>query len=346
MDMNTNKKWYYAEGPEGDVVISTRIRLARNLRQYPFPASMSEEQRRDVCDAAKEAVQTRCANAGKFDYLDMTQVPQWRAVSMVERHIISPNFANGQTGSALFLTQDESVSVMVNEEDHIRLQVMRPGLMLDDAYALADMLDTALDEQLHFAFDDRLGYLTQCPTNLGTGMRASLMLHLPALEEKGVLNQLAQTVSKLGLTIRGMYGEGSQSKGAIYQLSNQVTLGISEKAAMDNLKGIAEQIIREERQARTSLSQNIRFQDRVWRSVGILSHARTLTTEEGMNLLSNVLMGRATGLLTQPAIEDIHALMNDTQPATLMVTAGEELDAEKRDIARANMVRKLFGKEE
>ena len=198
MAANTERKWYQLNGREGDVVISTRIRLARNLAGHPFPASMTDDQRREVCALVKDAVQSRCAHAGEFSYMDMDQMPQREALSMVERHLISPDFAKGQAGSALLLTKDESISLMVCEEDHVRLQVMRPGLMLDEAYAQADMLDTALDEQLHFAFDDRLGYLTQCPTNLGTGMRASLMLHLPALEEKGVLNQLAKTVSKLG----------------------------------------------------------------------------------------------------------------------------------------------------
>lgn len=344
--MENGKKWYQLSGSEGDVVISTRIRLARNLAGHPFPGSMSDDQRREVCGLVKDAVQARCSHAGEFAYMDMEQMPQREALSMVERHLISPDFAKGQAGSALLLTKDESVSLMVDEEDHIRLQVMRPGLMLDEAYSLADMLDTALDEQLHFAFDDRLGYLTQCPTNLGTGMRASLMLHLPALEEKGVLSQLAKTVSKLGMTIRGMYGEGSRSKGAIYQLSNQVTLGISEQAAIDNLKGIADQIIREERSARETLCQDIRFQDRVWRSLGILSHARTLTNDECMTLISNVLVGVSSGLLTSPALADIHTLINNMQPATLMVTAGENLEPEKRDILRAEMARKVFGKEE
>ena len=341
-----NKKWYQQNGNEGDVVISTRIRLARNLNNHPFPSSMTEEQRRDVCQCVWDAVQARCAHAGEFVYKDMENLPQREALSMVERHLISPNFAKGQSGSALLLTQDESISLMVMEEDHIRLQVMRPGLMLDEAYSMADMLDTALDEQLHFAFDDRLGYLTQCPTNLGTGMRASLMLHLPALEEKGVLNQLAKTVSKLGLTIRGMYGEGSGSKGAIYQLSNQVTLGISEKAAIDNLKGIADQIIREERNARKVLCENIQFQDRIWRSLGILSYARTLTNEECMDLISHVLVGRSCEIVSTPALEDIYTLMNDVQPAMLMMAAGENLEPEKRDILRAQLVRHVFGKEE
>lgn len=346
MATNTERKWYQLNGREGDVVISTRIRLARNLAGHPFPASMTGDQRREVCALVKDAVQSRCAHAGEFSYMDMEQMPQREALSMVERHLISPDFAKGQVGSALLLTKDESISLMVCEEDHVRLQVMRPGLMLDEAYAQADMLDTALDEQLHFAFDDRLGYLTQCPTNLGTGMRASLMLHLPALEEKGVLNQLAKTVSKLGLTIRGMYGEGSGSKGAIYQLSNQVTLGISEQAALDNLKGIADQIIREERNARKTLCEDIRFQDRVWRSFGVLSNARTLSNDEAMALISNVLVGVSSGLVPAPTLEDIHTLINDMQPATLMVTAGENLDPDKRDVLRANLARSVFGKGE
>ena len=342
----SNNKWYQTSGPEGDVVISTRIRLARNLNGYPFPAGMSPAQRKAVCTAVQEAVDSRCSHAGHFTGYAMEQLPQSEALSMVERHLISPDFAGGEGERRLLLTDDESVSLMVGEEDHIRLQVMYPGLMLEEAYTTADKLDTALDEQLHFAFDDRLGYLTQCPTNLGTGMRASLMLHLPALEEKGALNQLAKTVSKLGLTIRGMYGEGSRSQGAIYQLSNQVTLGISEHAAIENLNSIAAQIIREERATRESLCGNIHFQDRIWRSVGILSCARTLTNEECMNLVSNVLVGLSCGLLHQPAIEEIHALMNDVQPATLMVAAGEELSPEKRDVLRANAVRHVFERKE
>lgn len=338
----SSNKWYQDSGPEGDVVISTRIRLARNLNGYPFPVGMSPAQRKEVCSLIQDAVDVRCTHAGKFIPVNMEQLPQRETLSMVERHLISPDFASGEGERLLLITDDESISLMVGEEDHIRLQVMHAGLRLKEAYSTADKLDTALDEQLHFAFDDRLGYLTQCPTNLGTGMRASLMLHLPALEEKGALNQLAKTVSKLGLTIRGMYGEGSRSLGAIYQLSNQVTLGISERAAIENLNSIASQIIREERQMREALCQNIRYQDRIWRSVGILSCARTLTNEECMNLISNVLVGLSCGLLTISSTQDIHALMNDVQPATLMVTAGKDLEPEQRDISRANTVRRIF----
>ena len=204
---------------------------------------------------------------------------------------------------------------------------------------LADELDTRLDEELHFAFDDRLGYLTQCPTNLGTGMRASLMLHLPALQERGALQQLANTVAKLGLTIRGLYGEGSRSEGAIYQLSNQVSLGISEQAAIENLKGIAAQIIREERAAREQLKKDSRFEDRVWRSLGILCTARLLTGDEFMALISNLRVGVSLGCLEGVNLDVIGGLINDVQPATLMADAGEELEPAQRDALRARIVR-------
>ena len=228
---------------------------------------------------------------------------------------------------------------MIGEEDHLRIQVMQAGLELDRAYRTADELDTALDSRLHFAFDDRLGYLTQCPTNLGTGMRASLMLHLPALQDGGAIQQLANTVSKLGLTIRGLYGEGSKPEGAIYQLSNQVTLGISESAAIENLKGIAAQIIREERAGREELCRNPHFEDRVWRSLGILRTARLLRGDEFMSLISNLRVGVSLGMIEGISLDLIGGLIGDAQPATVMAMAGKEMEPAERDAARAEMVR-------
>lgn len=340
--MTTNKQWYRKNGPEGDVVISTRIRLARNLRGYPFPASMDDEQKARLVDTITAAAKTAAGTVdgiGTLNVMPMENLPPMRAMSLVERHLISPEFARNGKGSALLLSEDESVSLMLNEEDHLRLQVMFPGMAPDEAYRLADELDTRLDEQLHFAFDDRLGYLTQCPTNLGTGMRASLMLHLPALQERGALQQLANTVAKLGLTIRGLYGEGSRSEGAIYQLSNQVSLGISEQAAIENLKGIAAQIIREERAAREQLKKDSRFEDRVWRSLGILCTARLLTGDEFMALISNLRVGVSLGCLEGVDLDVIGGLINDVQPATLMADAGEELEPAQRDALRARIVR-------
>lgn len=340
--MANSKQWYRMSGPEGDVVISTRIRLARNLRGYPFPAGMDEEQKRTLTDTVTAAAKT-AANSldavGSLAVIPMDNLPPMRAASLVERHLVSPEFARAGKGGTLLLSPDESVSVMVNEEDHLRLQVICSGMAPDEAYRLADELDTKLDEQLHFAFDDRLGYLTQCPTNLGTGMRASLMLHLPALQERGALQQLANTVAKLGLTIRGLYGEGSRSEGAMYQLSNQVSLGISEQAAIENLKGIAAQIIREERAAREQLKKDERFEDRVWRSLGILCTARLLTGDEFMSLISTLRVGVSLGYVQGVDPDVIGGLINDVQPATLMADAGEELEPAQRDALRADIVR-------
>lgn len=328
-------KWYQHSGPEGDVVISTRIRLARNIGKYPFPADMTTEQKQEILRLVRDAMPAKPA----MDFLDMQNMTSRDALSMAERHLISPEFAQCQPGSGLLLSKDESVSIMICEEDHLRLQVLRSGLALDEAYAEADALDTQLDEQLHFAFDDRLGYLTQCPTNLGTGMRASLMLHLPALQERGVLQQLANTVSKLGLTIRGIYGEGSKPEGAMYQLSNQVTLGISESAAIENLKSIAAQIIRQERTAREQLLRLPQFEDRVWRSLGLLRTARLLSHDEFMNLISNLRLGVSLGLVKEVQLDTISSLINDAQPATIMMMARRDMEPAERDAERANMVR-------
>ena len=330
----TENKWYRSTGQDGDVVISTRVRLARNLPRVPFPACMNPEQKRQAADTILKALPER-----GYRVIDMHTLPHITALSLVERHLISPEFSKREEGSVLCLSEDESASLMIGEEDHLRIQVMQAGLELDRAYRTADELDTALDSRLHFAFDDRLGYLTQCPTNLGTGMRASLMLHLPALQDGGAIQQLANTVSKLGLTIRGLYGEGSKPEGAIYQLSNQVTLGISESAAIENLKGIAAQIIREERAGREELCRNPQSPDRVWRSLGIRRTARLLRGDEFMSLISNLRVGVSLGMIEGISLDLIGGLIGDAQPATVMAMAGKEMEPAERDAARAEMVR-------
>lgn len=334
----SSSKWYEKSGQEGDVAISTRVRLARNLNRMPFPSEMNLEQKAQVVDAVCKAAAAP-GSPVSLQYVDMAKLPQREALSLVEHHLISPEFSRCEEGAGLLLSKDEDISLMINEEDHLRIQTMVPGLELDEAYRLADELDSFLDRSLHFAFDDRLGYLTQCPTNLGTGMRASIMLHLPALQDSGAIQQLANTVAKLGLTIRGMYGEGSKPDGAIYQLSNQVTLGISESSAIQNLKGIAAQIIRQERGAREELCRNPHFEDRVWRSLGILQTARLLNRNEFMALISNVREGVALDMIPGVGLDRISGLINAAQPATLMAEAGEDLDPSARDALRAKMVR-------
>lgn len=327
-------KWYLGEGEQSDVVISTRIRLARNLADYPFPARLDTKSRITVNERIRDAV----PQAANLHYIEMKTLTQSQIVSMAERHLISPEFASSSDGRALMLSDSEEISIMLNEEDHIRLQVMKPGLALSEAYTLADRLDTAINERVTFAFDERLGYLTQCPTNLGTGMRASVMLHLPALTALNRIQPLAATVSKLGLTIRGAYGEGSAPMGDLYQLSNQVTLGISEKAAIENLKTIVLQLAAQERAARTEFLKDLETEDMIYRAYGILKSARLLNTKEFMQLISRVRMGAVGGLLPIDP-KRINELMVSLQPAGLNTKAGRTLDARERDELRAKCVR-------
>ncbi len=332
--MNENV-WYRQIGDEGDVVLSTRVRFARNLSGFPFPNRMDAAQKQDLKDKVFVALKD---DSEALRLVDVATLPEREVLSLVERHLISPVFAECDEGSALFLSEDEGLSLMVNEEDHVRLQTFGAGLCLEACLERANAMDSRLCESLHFAFSDRLGYLTQCPTNLGTGMRASVMLHLPALTESKTISLLAGTVSKLGLTIRGIYGEGTRAEGAVYQLSNQVTLGITEQEAIENLKGVALQIVGEERRARERICRDPAYEDRIWRALGILKSARLLNHEECMQLLSLVKIGVSMGLLEIPA-ETVAALLTDVQPATLCAAAGKEYDVSERDAARAALVR-------
>ncbi len=329
-------KWYIEKGEQGDIVISTRIRLARNLREYPFPARLDAKGRQTVNELVRDALLSD--NTGGFNYLEMNSLTRSQAVSLAERHLISPEFASAAEGRALMLTQDESVSIMLCEEDHIRLQVMKAGLALHEAYEAADQIDTILDSRLKYAYDERIGYLTQCPTNLGTAMRASVMLHLPALTRVGQINRLATSVSKLGMIIRGAYGEGSSPKGDIYQLSNQITLGISEKGALDNLQSIAMQLVNQEREAAKIMLNNPGENDKIWRALGILQTARLLSGDEFMELISLLRLGASNGIL-DINLEKLNELIVNMQPATINAREGKNLSAAERDTIRAAAVR-------
>lgn len=333
--MNSNK-WYIEKGDQGDIVLSTRIRLARNLDAYPFPGKLDVQGKKKVSETIRDAVLSDGSNS--FRYMDMASLTRSQAVSLAERHLISPEFTTNREGRGLLLTEDESVSIMLCEEDHIRLQVMKAGLALEEAYDIADKIDTMLDSRLQYAFDERIGFLTQCPTNLGTAMRASVMLHLPALNATGRIAGLAATVSKLGLVIRGAYGEGSSSRGSIYQLSNQITLGITEQAAIDNLRAITLQIVAQERAAQEQLVKNENEIDRIWRAKGVLSSARLLSGDEFMELISLVRMGAARNVYEMP-MEKISELIVQMQPATINAASGRDLTPQERDAIRAQAVR-------
>ncbi len=326
-----------------NVVMQTRIRLARNLRKYPFPCRLSQAGKNEVVETIVNAIKnSNSPHANDFDVLYVKDLTEAQRISLVEAHLASPEFISDSAGRAIVLSKDREMSIMINEEDHIRLQILKKGFDLEGAYDIADKLDTLLDENLDFAYDEKLGYLTQCPTNLGTGMRASVMLHLPALQRSKAVSRIAGNLQKLGLTIRGTYGEGSEPQGAMYQLSNQVTLGISEQAAIDNLKNITAQLINQEENAQKRMADSIETQDRIVRSLGILKSARLISRDEAMDLLSNVRFGINTGLIEDVEIQVIDKLISDIQPATMIVNKKENLTPSQRDQLRAEHIREVL----
>lgn len=322
-----------------DTVISTRIRLARNLENVPFTHRLNNKGKLKVIEDVRCALMdSNSALSNEFTLIKLWEIPQQEALALAENHLISYELAKNPQGSAVMLNRDRTVSIMINEEDHIRLQVIMPGFEPEKAYDLADKLDDLLNETLDFAFDEKLGYLTQCPTNLGTGLRASVMLHLPALQSTRSMPRIASELSKLGLTIRGFYGEGSEPCGAIYQLSNQISLGISEQAAIKNLKSIAEQLISQERRERETMLKNIAVKDKIHRSFGLLKHAKIMSHAEATALLSNLRLGAACGEFDASMIKKADALTTMVQPATLMKLAGKEMTPEERDEYRAQLI--------
>lgn len=331
--------WYTDTSVQSDVVVSTRVRLARNLKGIPFPSKMTEQMREELKAKVKSAVNdSNTPFAGSLRYIDMADVPEIEVKSMVERHIISPEFAKKGMGRAIILSEDESISVMIGEEDHIRIQVILAGLQLEKAYDIAEQLDRILHDSLHFAFDSDLGYLTECPTNLGTGLRASVMLHLPLCESTGQLGSLSETVSKIGFTVRGIYGEGSKSVASLYQISNQITLGISEKNSVDNLKIITSQLVEKERQAEKEILR-ISVEDKVFRALGTLQNCRILESREMINLLSLIKLGLRMGIIKEE-YNPVKILI-EAQPNMLMKKYGVT-EPEERDRVRADFVREYF----
>lgn len=332
--------WYQTKGPKDDIAVSSRIRLARNLSGIPFPARMTNSQRADLNAKVKKAItESNTPFSKSLKYIDMRDVPETQKYAMVERHIISPEFAKLKDESAVILSPDESISIMIGEEDHIRIQVISSGLQLTEAYDVAERIDSLLHGSLQFAFDSNLGFLTECPTNLGTGLRASVMLHLPALENSGEIEELANSIAKIGFTVRGMYGEGSKSAAALYQVSNQVTLGLSEKNALENLKIITTQLMEKELESRKKID-TISLEDICWRALAILQNARILSSSEMMQLISRVKLGQSMGILKIDALPI--KILVEAQPFMLMQKYGI-LEPKDRDIYRANMVRDAFG---
>lgn len=329
-------------GPDEDIAISSRIRLARNLAGKPFPVAADLDLRREICDevaqAAAQSGALGCPECFQFDPEEMDAIDR---EILFERRLASRDFLARAGGTRLLVRDDESSSVMINEEDHLRIQTLRPGFQLDTVWKIIDRLDSELAKQLEFAFDDRLGFLTSCPTNVGTGMRASVMLHLPGLVLTGQIGPTIQGVNKLNLAVRGIYGEGTDNRGSLYQVSNQSTLGESEEQIIDRLNSVISQLIAHEKEARRTLLERDQYGllDYVGRSYGILRHSYKLSSEEAIKSLSGLRVGVDMGLFNSVGIRKVNELFIAIGAAHLQKSAGRELSPAERDICRAALCR-------
>lgn len=337
-------KWMEGQGPEAEIVISSRVRLARNIRNIPFPPLASDEQRKKVYDLVEKTVQSLPGENDKLKMIEIASLtPVFRQV-LVEKHLISPLLAKESLFSALLLRGDEIISIMVNEEDHFRIQCLLPGLQLERAWQEASRYDDLLESRVDYAFHEEKGYLTACPTNVGTGMRASVMLHLPALVITQQIKRIFSAINQVGLAVRGLYGEGTEMIGSLLQLSNQVTLGQSEEEIWQNLYGVTKQLINQEKKSRELLLNEGRekLADRAGRAFGILKHARMLNSQETMKLLSEARLGVDLGLLQDISLKSLNELLVLTQPGCLQYLKGTSLGSYERDLERAVQIQKYL----
>ena len=336
--------WMDAEGEESDIVISSRVRVARNLAGIPFPHLLKKEKPNAVIHALRLAIQNEEAAEllGNLELCALSELTPLERQILVDKHLISPEFLNNYEAKAVVLRDDEVVSIMVNEEDHLRIQCLLPGLCLKEAWNIIDKIDDGLEKTLDYAFSEKLGYLTSCPTNVGTGMRASVMLHLPGLKLTKQLYGVLNAIGKLGLTVRGLYGEGSEALGDLYQISNQITLGQSEEDITNNLISSTLQILNQEKAARQALYQNRQeiIEDRVHRAYGTLKYARILTLEETMRLISDLRLGVALNIISGIGIRLLNELMVKIRPAFLKKISGQEMTPPQRQVYRAGLIRK------
>ena len=329
--------WYNTTGPLSDTVISSRVRLARNIKGYPFPSRLDANSANEII----EKISAPLEGAG-FRRINFSDISPVMATSYVERHYVSPEFATMETPHSLLLQEASGTAIMVCEEDHLRIQSILSGLSLEEAYKNASAIEKRLDADFDFAYSDTLGYLTHCPTNLGTGLRASVMMFLPALSRGGYIASLAAQLAKLGLAMRGLFGEGSGSAGCMYQISNQITLGVNESDILAKLTEAVRQISEREMQARKNIQEDAldRLTDRVTRSVGILKYAYMMSTEEFIKLFCEVRLGISKGLAPGISYEQVGTLLVEAMPATLTLSSESTPKGEAaRDKLRAARIK-------
>jgi len=334
--------WYLQNGKESDVVVSSRIRLARNLNNFPFITRAKKEDLENIEEKIKEI--TPSIGYG-IHFLKLKDIDDITRMSLVEKHIISPNFAlKEQSDGAILINDEENISIMINEEDHLRIQVLGAGFDIDNLINFAIEIDEKLSKNLDYAYSEKYGFLTACPTNVGTGLRASVMVHLPALTKTGNIQKILEVINNFGMNIRGVYGEGTKAYGDMYQVSNKQALGISEKEIIKNLKLIIEKIIEQERLARKILAkEQIELEDNVYRAYGILSNCKKISSEEARELLSSVKLGTDMGIIKELNDLKVKKLQLYTKPANLQKYLGEKIDEYTRDIKRAEVIKQIIG---
>ena len=340
-------EWLKGEGPESDIVVSSRIRLARNLTDYPFISKATELDREEIEKTLRKTV-TDVSRQGLLDYLDVNELNDIDRQFLVERQLISREHAESEGARGVAIDAGERTSLMINEEDHLRIQVMHSGFDLKAAWKRINELDDRLEQRTAYAFHSRLGYLTACPTNVGTGMRVSVMLHLPALVITRQIEKVFRSLHKISLAVRGLYGEGSQAMGDFYQISNQITLGKSEEELVTQVGDVVPVLIDYERRARDFLQKESHenLHDKVSRAYGILSTAQTISSEETMHLLSSIRMGVELGLLPELGMGQVNDLFIQTQPAHLQKISGTELNTADRNVARASFLRRHLNRDD
>ena len=339
------KKWYEESVCDQDVIISSRIRLARNLKKYLFPIKMTDDDAKTMVLQVKASLMNdRTIFADEFEFIDVNSLPSPEKRCLAESHAISPMLVSKAATCGALIKKDETVSIMLNEEDHIRIQTIFPGEQIDKAWDMADKIDNLIEESVEYAFDEKIGYITSCPTNMGTGLRASFMVHIPVIEALGQVKNMINALSKFGITIRGIYGEGSEAMGSIYQISNQVTLGQTEADIIKNLKMSADFVKEQEVKLRNSLFERSRtdIEDECYRAYGTITNARKISAAEAFKNLSKIRQGYIAEILDIPKPKkSIYSIMMDIQPGHMQKCILKD-DTDKRDAERAKYLRDIF----
>lgn len=337
--------WYIDKGPDHDVILSSRIRLARNLMNYPFPhklnAAASAQAAREI---SKNLIAYGKSMQNEFLEVNMNEMNEQEKQSLVEKHLISDDLTKGGITREALILRDESISIMINEEDHIRIQVMEAGMNLEKAYEKAREIAIYLEQTMQIGYHEKYGFTTTCPTNTGTGLRASVMMHLPVLVMTGKIGAIVENIRKMGYSVRGYYGENSNSFGNVFQISNQITLGLNEEELISDIKKLIQQIMEQERSLRKHLYEknSVFIEDKVFRSLGILQNARILTSDEAVKLISDIRFGVALGIIEGIKEENLNRIMAAIGPASVQKAAGKVMEPAERDKTRAFVVRNLL----